>query len=74
MKLYILTGSKTVFVYSLKHYTGKYKSIKNTFLTFVKNFEDKNKKLYVDIYYNIYDLADILKKKIYLFSRFNENK
>jgi hypothetical protein len=62
MKFYILTDSKTGYVYSFRLYTGNYVPIKNTVYDLLSGLEGKNHTLYMDNYYNSYDLCLVLRK------------
>lgn len=61
MKFYILTDSRTGYVYNFKLYTGKYSSINQTVLDLVSGLSNKNHTLYMDNYYNSYNLCNKLK-------------
>ncbi|KAG0431254.1 PiggyBac transposable element-derived protein 4 [Dictyocoela muelleri] len=63
MKFYILADSKTSFVLNFRLYTRKYLSIKDTVQDLLKNHTGKNHTLYMDNYYNSFDLAKILREK-----------
>ncbi|KAF7689945.1 PiggyBac transposable element-derived protein 4, partial [Cucumispora dikerogammari] len=57
MKFYIMADSKTSFVCSMSLYTGISEPIKKTVKNLLINYTNKNHLLYMDNFYNSYDLC-----------------
>ncbi|KAF7685074.1 PiggyBac transposable element-derived protein 4 [Cucumispora dikerogammari] len=60
IKFYICAGSKTSYVLNLRIY-GEYATLNRTVHDLTVNLTGKNRKLFMDNYYNSFDLA----KKLY---------
>ncbi|KAF7685608.1 PiggyBac transposable element-derived protein 4 [Cucumispora dikerogammari] len=56
-KFFILAVSKTLFVCKILLYTGKTVRIKDTVKCLMENFTNKNHKLFMDNFYNSFDLC-----------------
>lgn len=75
MKFYILTDSVTGYVINFKLYTGQSSSIKNTVLGLLGDHVNLNHTLYMDNFYNSYDLCYILReKKVYVAGTMRGNR
>ncbi len=65
MKFYILTESDTSYVLQFRMYDGIHKSVKDTVNDLIKNYNNLYHRLFMDNYYNSFELnKQLLDKRI----------
>ena len=67
LKFYAAANSKTGYVFALKFYNGEKSTLENTVMTLLTNIRHKNHEVYMDNFYNSYEISlKLLESGVYV--------